>query len=386
VHFKGSRYSVLRQICIIVIFTFLSSAHAELDNISQNAENQSRKKDAEKSRDEINKQTQEHTKPLEMSKMMEAIQHFKKAEDARKQQDEGTAKKEEQMGMMKQMQSQQLNQQAKAQDQAAKANDEAAQKMTNPEQVKVPKIPGSETKVIIVREGGSSAQGEAAPVVSEAPKPPIPVEQLASMEMDPRFIPTALTPKTEKVEVAPMPEAAPREKIGYDENAKPSLASGSVSTAASQGSAPAANPISALASLGSSNIVGGGAGGSAAGGAGGGDFWKGMGNLVEEENQQVVLTAERLNPRNLRGAKGEKKDSSDVPGKGLSDEAFWKKVGKLPAKCKSTTEISKRSRETCLKVARKDFERKWRETQRRPASGKGAPETKPALQAKNNDK
>lgn len=365
---------MIRNVCLILISVFttrLGVAEPRYD-LQEN-----------KVAKETEKQNKEHFQPAMIGKFMEAAKHFEEAQKARQEKNEGKAKQEEEMGKMKQMEGQQLQKQIEANQKEADQNHAGAQTMINPEQIKVPTIPG-DNKVISLRDPNYSSQPANSafaptPAPTEAPKPVIPNEQLATLSVSDRFIAGGLSPvKTEAPPTQNPPDPGSREKFGYDEGAKPSAASGSVASGSSAGASPTTSMSgsSGTGSLGSLPIVGGGsAGGSSGGGSGGGggDFWKGMGGLVEDDNRQIASKEAKLNPLNLRGATGDKKGKdAGLPGAGLSDEAFWKKVGKVPAKCKASTEISKRQRSTCLRTARRDYEKKWRETQRRPAAEKVA--------------
>jgi len=372
---KGT--TLIRNGCLILLSLFLATSSFAEDNSSRRNEQQGAAKETEK-------QNKEHFQPAMMGKFLEAAKHFEEAQKARQDKNEGKAKQEEEMGKMKQMEGQQLQKQIEANKKEADQNHAGAQTMVNPEQIKVPTIPG-ENKVISLRDPNYSSQPANSvfaptPPPAEPPKPAIPTEQLATLSVSDKFIAGGLSPvKTEAAPVSNGPDQAAREKFGYDEAAKPSAASGTVSSGATATSSPATSMSGAspAVSLGSAPIVGGGSGGGGGASGGGGDFWKGMGGLVEDDNRQVASKEAKLNPLNLRGANGEKKGKDALPGAGLSDEAFWKKVGKVPAKCKASTEISKRQRTTCLRTARRDYEKKWKETQRRPASS--------SLQAKNGE-
>ena len=374
---------------LLLIFTFTAQAETQIVFQTQTppqpspqppsqGQDQDRKQDFQQSRDEARKKNQDHFQPEMASKFMEAAKHFQDAQEAREQKNYGKAEQDQMLGQMKQMQGQQLKQQIDTNEDSAKKNDMGSQKLTNPEQVKAPNVPGS-TLVISLRDPNYNSQAsQALPVATEAPKAPIPNEQLADLGAGERMA----APAQSAPSLASSDESM-RSKIGYDETPKannvPISSTSLIAGVSSSGGASTSPPTPPT--LLNSPIMG--ASNAASSGSETKDFWKGMGSLVDADNQQVAATEARLNPRNLRGASGEKDSKKEaLPGAGVSDEAFWKKVGKIPTKCMSATEISKHKRQSCLRTARRDFEKKWREGQRKPASAPAAGKT---LQAKNTD-
>lgn len=194
------------------------------------------------------------------------------------------------------------------------------------------------------------------------------------------------TPYVPRAAVEKAPEAGSvnetaSKTFGYEEGGKAAPSgggsAGSAAVASLMTPASATTSGSPAAALGAGVVSGGPSGGGATGG--GGDFWKTVGGEVDSENQQIAASEAKLSLKNLRGAlaQGGKKGDS-MPGKDLSDQAFWKKVGKEPAKCRVATELSKIQKQKCLRTARKEIERKWRQSQRAKAEVDDSVQTLPA--------
>jgi hypothetical protein len=91
------------------------------------------------------------------------------------------------------------------------------------------------------------------------------------------------------------------------------------------------------------------------------DFWKQARDSVADSSDSAAGDGKSA----LRGQPAK----DDTPGRKLSDEAFWKKVGNEPKECKasSKTATAQRARARRLKEARKKIERRWR-TQRKSSA------------------
>lgn len=337
-----------------------------------------RKRAQERARDEANKTTQQNTIPDMIARLAKAAAHKKAAEDARQQQNFGKAEEEEKKAMMEQMKAQQQDQQRQANDKSARENDKGAQKMLNQEPIKAPALPANHA-VTSLRDEAYRADRSAQETYTKAspePTPSIPKEELANLASI--SIPVA-SPKPEPTPSAAPSDSAPRvgetSKFGYDEDFK--VADKAASPTAASGFGP---PVTGVAAGGPSGGL------SAAGGTG--EFWSSVGGFVDAENKQLAQAENKLSMKGLRGVSKksdeEDKNDEDLPGSGLSDAQFWKKVGKEPAKCRASIKLSDRKRTKCLRLARRDLERKWRSSNRRPASTtpKSRDEAKPSTGAK----
>lgn len=360
----------------------VSNIQAIADRMNAQIEEE-RKRAQERARDEARKTNQQNLMPNMLGHLAKAAEHMKQAEDERKRQNFPQAQQQEQMAKMEQGKAQQLDKQMQENEKSAKANNDGAQKMLNQEPIKQPAT-ATQNAVTSLREAGynaaQSAQGTYG--ATPEPSPSIPKEELTNLASvsipTPEAKPVA---STSPAPVDPGPEPSASAKFGYDEEIRSAAKSAAPASATTTGaSGGAQSPAAAIA-------AGGPSGGTSAA-SGTGEFWSSVGNLVDAENKQLTAAENKLSMKGLRGISkkdDEDKDSDDeLPGSNLSDEQFWKKVGKEPSKCRASTKISERKRGRCLRLARRELERKWRASNRRPASDKPKPreEGKPVSGAK----
>jgi hypothetical protein len=94
-----------------------------------------------------------------------------------------------------------------------------------------------------------------------------------------------------------------------------------------------------------------------------GDFWKQARNAVSDEEGGTGSDGQATGLRGLRGKPAE----DDTPGRKLSDQAFWKKLGSEPKECRlsANTGAAELAHAHCLKEARKKIEKQWRQRKSR---------------------
>lgn len=411
-----SRTTPLGNYFIFSIFlTTLGSASltAEINSVSDIYQNNlsSADRDRREKHKDANRQIDETNQNKLQPNMQQhndlAKKHFEEAEEARKQKQEGKAQEEERKGLMELMKAQQLNQQIQANKKTRDENEQNAQRLQNQEPTQLPKV----SRMSPNKEEADKFPAEpsrAALAIGPSPDPSVPSTQLVNLASIPLATTAAVTKASnsgtsvataESTEKAPQSEAdkeISRATFGYDEkststqstSAKPDTSRGweansknpsttqssqastsprttaSITTSLAQENRNETSQLSPLAPIPKNNRE-----------SGNQDFFPTVGSLVERENQDWLHSEGKLSLRGLRGA-SEKKEDKNNPNAGLSDEAFWKKVGKEPLKCKAATVLSQRRRKRCLKEARKELEKKWNDD----SSSQPTPQENPRTQ------